>query len=255
MLNRCWKTAPSRQTLPRLQQQFATANSIANTKSYERETVNSRTTRARAQLQRLAPGSGHANADEQSRSGSRGSSGPIDRLRRHRTGRPKLGMFRRHCPVFERARKRRDPARSIWQAGRQISHPRRSPASTDRELQSGWSLVELRTVQQTRTVWANDVWTDDGRFLDLHWQPGDCAGHVRNVWRSGGKTFRRKSHRQTHCQRRPWWDGRRPTVGRDYEWRMLHRGRSRSGADREATRYRILRSHGEIARSSIAVGR
>src|SRR5438132_1778127 len=85
MLNRCWKIAPSRQTLPRSRPQFAPANSIANTRSYERETVNSRATRARAQLQRLAPGSRHANADEQSRSGSRGSSGSIDRLRRHRT--------------------------------------------------------------------------------------------------------------------------------------------------------------------------
>src|SRR5204863_5720110 len=98
------KTAPSRRTLLLSREQFARGNLIANTRSYEWETVNSCATRARTQLQRLAPGSGLADADEQSRSGSRGSAGSIDRLRRHWAGGPKLGMFRCHCPFFARAR-------------------------------------------------------------------------------------------------------------------------------------------------------
>ena len=52
--------------------------------------------------------------------------------------------FRRDRSFSERARKRRDPARPIWQAGRQFPHARRSAASADREFQSGGPLVELR---------------------------------------------------------------------------------------------------------------
>ena len=202
---------------------------------------------SRAQLQGLAPGSCHAHADEQSRSGSRGSAGSIDRLRRHRTGRPKLGMFRCHCsfPCASLKTTRRLLVQSGKPVGKFRTHdeaPRVLIANSN--LVGHWSNYEQ--FNQTRTAWANDVWTDDRRFLDLHRQPGNCAGHIRNLWRSGRKTFRRNPRRQTHRQRRARRNGRRATVGRDHEWRMLHRGRSRSGADREAARYRILRSHGDI---------
>src|SRR5437773_11534092 len=90
--DRFWKTALLRRTLPLSRQQFASERLIANTRRYEWETDNSRATRGKAQLQRLASGSGVADADEQCRSGSGGSAGSIDLLRRVGVGRANLGV-------------------------------------------------------------------------------------------------------------------------------------------------------------------
>ena len=50
---------------------------------------------------------------------------------------------------------------------------------------------------------------------------GIVQGTFETFARSGRKTFRRRSRRQTHCQRWHWWNGRRAAVGCDDEWRVL----------------------------------
>src|SRR5438105_1430415 len=96
MISRAWR------------KRFVAAISTANTKNYERETIRQsnasaartsdhpRATGERTKLQRLAPGSGHADAHEQSRSRGRRKSGSTHRLRRDGSGRAKLGSVRCH---------------------------------------------------------------------------------------------------------------------------------------------------------------
>ena len=64
----------------------------------------------------------------------------------------------------------------------------------------------------------------------------------------GGTPFRRLARRQTARDRRPRWNGRRATVGRDDGWRALPRDRGRSDANREAVAERLLRQDGAFAR-------
>jgi len=61
---------------------------------------------------------------------------------------------------------------------------------------SGWSLVELRTVQQTRTARANDVWTDDSRFPGFTFgSQGIVQGTFETFGAAGEKHFRRRPRR------------------------------------------------------------
>src|SRR6266404_1213753 len=99
-------TVRCRRTLRASQRQSATAYSIATLKRYERPSNRSRPAREREELQRLAPGSGLADADEQSRSRRGREPGPADRLRRDRPGRAQLGGVRRDCAVAPRTGER-----------------------------------------------------------------------------------------------------------------------------------------------------
>ena len=165
------------------------------------------------QLQGLAAGSRAADADEQPRSrGGRAPGGPGG-LRRHRTGRPKLGGVRRDCRDAAHPGERRDHAGAIGQAGRRFPHPRVVAPRADRQLESGWRLGELGEVPGARGGGADDVRPDDRRLVDLHRHPGHPAGHVRDVRCGGAKAFRGHPGRNHHPDRGPRRHGRRPTSG------------------------------------------
>ena len=65
----------------------------------------------------------------------------------------------------------------------------------------------------------DDVWPDDGRFVDLHRLAGDHSGHVRNVQRGGRKTFWRRPERQADRLRRHGRHGWRAAAGGDHDGR------------------------------------
>src|SRR5205814_8561948 len=113
-------------------------------------------------------------------------------------------------------------------------------ASFDREFQSGRSMEQLCRVQSARTPRTHHVWPDNGRFVDLHWKPGNRAGNIRDVRRGGGETFRWIAGTKICSDRRPWRNGRRTAAGRDHERRALTRRRCRSCANREKIEERLL---------------
>ena len=87
------------------------------------------------------------------------------------------------------ARKRRNAAGAIRQAGRHLPHARLCAARPDREFESGGPLEQLEEFRRARTRRPDDVRPDDRRELDLHRLAGNCAGHVRNFRRGRAKTF------------------------------------------------------------------
>ena len=73
----------------------------------------------------------------------------------------------------------------------------------------------------------DDVRPDDRRLVDLHRQPGDPAGHLRDVRRRRAQTLRRHARGPVGGHRRARWDGRR-AAARDHDARRrgaLRRGR------------------------------
>ena len=64
-------------------------------------------------------------------------------------------------------------------------------------------LGHLGSLQRARSQGADDVRPDDGRLLDLHWQPGHRAGHVRDLRRDGPPALRRQPDRQMDSHRGP----------------------------------------------------
>ncbi len=225
----------------RWRRRFAPENSTAKWKNYERKAFHSGAARRGDELQGLASGSRAADADEQSRSGSGGGSGPLDRLWRHGARGAELGSVRCHRAFAARIGKRRDAPRAIGETGGRVSHARGSAARLDCELESGRAMVELCGVQPTRAARPHDVWPDDGGLVDLHRQPGNRAGDVRDVQRGGGAAFRRFARREVGRLRRAGRNGRRAAAGGDDGGRGFSRGRCRSGADREAIEERLLR--------------
>src|SRR5437667_9560060 len=107
-----------------LLKRFAAVTLIARTKSYDRKENYPGTARQRAKLQRLAAGSGDANAHEQSRSRCRGGSGSTRGLWRRRPSRKKLGTVRSNGSASAPARERRLAPRSIREAGGPIQDTR-----------------------------------------------------------------------------------------------------------------------------------
>src|SRR6266498_3271033 len=53
-------------------------------------------------------------------------------------------------------------------------------ASLDREFKSRRTMEQLRGVQSARAHGPHHVRPNDCRVLDLHRQPGHCAGHIRD---------------------------------------------------------------------------
>src|SRR5947208_8894356 len=84
--------------------------------------------------------------------------------------------------------------------------------------------------------------------MDLHRQPGNCAGNVRNFCRCWTQTFQRLARRKIRTNRWPWRDGWCATARRDNERCGFSRSRSRSCADREETEEWILRQERGFAR-------
>src|SRR5205807_1066639 len=136
---------------------------------------------------------------------------------------------------------------SIRQTGWKIPDKRWSTACSNRKFESRWTMEQLCRVQSARTAWIDDVRPNDRRFVDLHWKPGNRAGHVRNFRGCWEKTFRRVARRKIRFNWRTWWNGRRATACRHYERSRFSWGRGRSGPDREAIEERLLRQDRTVA--------
>src|SRR3546814_13740043 len=79
-------------------------------------------------------------------------------------------------------------------------------------------LMIRRPTRSTRTDTLFPYTTllrSDRRLLDLHWQPGHRAGHIRDFRGDGPEAFRRRPLRPVDSDVRPWRNGRRPAVGGD----------------------------------------
>ena len=100
-----------------------------------------------------------------------------------------------------------------------------------RELQPGREVGHLGALPGARGRRPDDVRPDDRRLLDLHRDPGDPPGDVRDVRRARPPALRRHPPRDGDADRRPRRDGRGPAPGRDDERRGgdLHRGRREPG--------------------------
>src|SRR6266545_1148135 len=120
-----------------------------------------------------------------------------------------------------------------------------------RELENDETLL----VQSARANGVDDVWPNDCRLMDLHRQPGNCAGNVRNFCRGRPETFRRFARRKIRTNRWPWRDGWCATARRDNERCGFSRSRSRSCADREETEEWILRQERAFTRRSAEINR
>ena len=140
-----------------------------------------------------------ADADEQPRPGERRAPRGPRRLRRHRQGGAQLGGVRRAGAHADHARRRRDDAGAVRQAGRRDAHPRVGAAGADRQLQPGRRLGQLGGVPPARGPRADHVRPDDRRLVDLHRHPGHPAGHVRDVRGGRGQAVRRHARRDHHA--------------------------------------------------------
>ena len=204
-----------------------------------------RADRHHALLQGLAPGSGAADADEQPRSGRRRAAGGSGRLRRQREGRPELGLLRAHRRHAPAAGERRDAAGPEREAGRRLPDPRGGAAGPDRKRPPGPALGDLGRVPPARGAGPHDVRPDDRRLLDLHRDPGDPAGHLRDLRRVRPAAFRRHPRGPAGGDRRSRRHGRRPAARGDDERRRLpRRGRGRV-AHPAPGGHRLLRPAGD----------
>ena len=183
--------------------------------------------------------------DEQPRSGGCRGPGPPHRLRRHRPRGAQLGGLRRHRRRAPAARERRDPAGPERQAGRRLPHHDGCAAGPDRQRQPRPPLGDLGAVPRAGARRPDDVRPDDGRFLDLHRDPGDHPGHLRDLRRGRAPALRRLPQGHRHPDRGPGRDGRRPAAGHHHERGRLPGHRGRPGPRRAAPRGRLRRRDDE----------
>ena len=188
--------------------------------------VDSRAAReSELQLQRLAPGSRHANADEQSRSGSRGRSGPTDRLRRHRSRRAKLGSV--SMPSSVRLRELENDETLLVQSGKPVGKFRTHDEAprvliANSNLVGQWSnYTEFNRLERLGLTMYGQMTAGSWIYIGSQ---GIVQGTFETFARGGRKTFRRNARRQTDRHRRPRRNGRRATAGRDDEWRAASSG-------------------------------
>ena len=164
------------------------------------------------QLPGLASGSRAADADEQPRSRGGGEARGSDRVRRHGDGRRATGQsFDAMVRTLEAARQRRNAcwcsraARSAYSARTNYA-PRVLIANSN--LVGHWS--NYRRVPPAGATWADDVRADDGGLLDLHRQPGNHSGDVRDIRGGGAEALRRFAQEESWWCRADWagWEGR-----------------------------------------------
>ena len=120
-----------------------------------------------------------------------------------------------------------DAARAVGQAGRRVRDPRARAAGADRQHEPRARVGDLGALPRARRGRADHVRPDDRRVLDLHRQPGDPAGHLRDVRRRRPQALRRHAARPAGRDRRARRHGRRAAAG-DHDGRRhraVHRGR------------------------------
>ena len=110
-----------------------------------------------------------------------------------------IGRAARNWECFDRilaalraARRRRDAAGAVGQAGRRVPDARRRAARADRQFQPRAALGDLGALQRARSQGPDDVRPDDRGLVDLHRQPGHRAGHLRDLRRGGPPALRRR---------------------------------------------------------------
>ncbi len=133
-----------------------------------------------------------------------------------------IGKAARDWPSFEailkalrRARRRRDAAGAIRQAGRRVPHHGRFAARADRQLEPGAQVGDLGALPRARSQGPDDVRPDDRGLVDLHRQPGHRPGHLRDLRRGGTAALRRRSLGAMDPHRGPRRHGRRAAARRD----------------------------------------
>ncbi len=180
-----------------------------------------------AELPRLAPGGGAADAPQQPAS-RRGRDGPADLVVYGGIG--KAARNWSELP-HDRARaapagRPRDPAGAVGKAGGGVRDAPRRSAGADRQLQPRAPVGQLGDLPRAGRRRADDVRPDDRRVLDLHRQPGHPAGHLRDVRRRRAQALRRHAGRPAGGHRRPGRDGRRAAAGHHHARRRgaVHRG-------------------------------
>ena len=169
------------------------------------------------------------------------------------------GKAARDWPSFDAIartlRTLKDDETLLVQSGRPVgvlAHPRVGAARAARQLQPRRRLGELGGVPPARGARPDDVRPDDRRLVDLHRQPGDPAGHLRDVRRRRRQALRRLAGGHDHAHRRARRDGRRAAARRHDGRRRgdLHRGRP--VADRAPDRARLPRHRGRGPRRGAA---
>ena len=118
------------------------------------------------------------------------------------------------------------------------THSRRA-ACPHRQLQPRAALGDLGAFPQARSPRADDVRADDRRLLDLHRQPGDRAGHLRDLRRSRATALSRRSFGSLDPDRGLGRHGRRAAARRDHGRRLDARGRMPAEPHRDAAEDRL----------------
>ena len=157
-------------------------------------------------------------------------------------------MLRSHRRDAARARSGRNAADPVRQAGRRVSHARGRAARAARQFESGAEVGDLGALQRARSPRPDDVRPDDGRFVDLHRQPGHRAGHARDVRRNGPAPLRRQSQGQVDSHGRPRRHGRRAAARGDDGGREHAVHRMPAEPHPEAPRHGLPRRAGAVAR-------
>ena len=187
----------------------------------------------------MAPGSRAAHAAQQSRSRGGGEPRRVDRLRRHGPRGARLAVVPRHRARAGIARKRRNAAGAIGPAGGHLPHAPRSAARAASPIPTWWATGRTAT-NSTRLekTGPHHVRPDDRRVVDLHRQPGNRAGHVRDFRGAGAEALRRIARGQAGGLGRHGRNGRRAAAGRHHERRVLpgHRRGCRSASSAASKR-------------------
>ncbi len=156
---------------------------------------------------------------------------------------------------LQRLGDQRDAARPVRQAGRRLRDARGRAARADRQLQPRRPLGELGDVPGARRRRADDVRPDDRRVLDLHRDPGDPPGHLRDVRRGRPQALRRHAQGAAGRHRRARRDGRRAAARGDDERGVRAVRGGRPPADRAAHPRALPRRSRRLARRRAGAAR
>ena len=203
----------------------------------------------------LAAGGGAADAPEQPPSGRGRAAGRPGRVWRSGQGCAQPRVLRRDRERARTARRGRNAAGPVGQAGGGIRNPPGGAAGADRQLQPRARVGHLGALPRARCGWADDVRPDDGGVLDLHRDPGHPPGHLRDVRGARPPTLRWHAGRPPGRDRRPGRHGRGPAAGHHDERRYRPLRGGRSAADRASHRGRLPRRAGGVARRRTAAPR
>ena len=109
-------------------------------------------------------------------------------------------------------------------------------------------MGDLGALQRARPQGPDDVRPDDRRLVDLHRQPGDRAGHLRDLRRGRAPALRRRLVGQMDPDRGARRHGRRAAARGDDGRRVDARDRVPAVAHRDAAAHRLSRPARELAR-------